>query len=468
MFWWAQNLVKKEMANNGGIMNVIRCDLTEYIVWKWRPQFNNSDASGQRANFIRWGSSLRVKDGEMAIFVYRGTESGGHDNQDFIMGPYDGIIGTANLPVISKLVGLAYGGEQGGPLQAEVYFINLQGNNQILFGIPFFDVFDSRYPDLAVPVSARGTLTFNLTDYKAFIKLNRLIDFNMIDFKKQIKSALVKYMKHVILTVAGDKNMSVIQLESKILEISESAQKFVAQRFADDFGVNLKALDVEAVTLDKESEGYKQLRGLTFGIVSRTTRAQADVNIRNLEQMQEWNSENVRATMAIQRGEMQRAQRLQSESAYLNAHAIDKQAEVGREFASSVGQNGAMNVNSGQMNPAGMMAGVAMGGAMGQQMAGMMNQMGQMANQGFQQANQMPPRTPQVNFYVFIGGQQTGPYNTAQLEHLVSLGQLTKDTYVWKVGMPNWDFAKNTELNRLFLMEPPMPPVPPVPPTQSI
>ena len=287
------------------------------------------------------GSSLRVKDGEMAVFVYKGLGANGHDNQDYIIGPYDGVIETANLPVISKLVGLAYGGSQGA-LQAEVYFINLQGNNQILFGIPFFDVFDSRYPDLAVPVSARGMLTFNLTDYKNFIKLNRLTDFNLMDFKKQIKSALLKYMKHVILNVAGDKNMSVIQLESKILEISETAQKFVSKRFVEDFGVNLKSLDIEAVTLNKESEGYKQLKGLTFGIVSRTTHAQAEVNIRNLEQMQEWNSENVRATMAIQRGEMQRAQRLQTESTYLNAHAIDKQAEVGREFASSMGQNGAM------------------------------------------------------------------------------------------------------------------------------
>lgn len=455
------------MPNNGGMMNVIRCDLTEYIVWKWRPQFSDSNAPGQRANFVRWGSSLRVKDGEMAIFVYRGADSGSHDNQDIVMGPYDGKIETSNLPIISKLVGLAYGGGEGGPFQAEIYFINLQGNNQILFGIPFFDVFDSRYPDLAVPVSARGTITFNLTDYKAFIKLNRLIDFNLVDFKKQIKSALIKYMKHVILSVAGDKNMSVIQLESKILEISETAQKFVSKRFTEDFGVNLKALDVEAVTLNKESDGYRQLKELTFGIVSRTTQAQADVNIRNMEQMQEWNSENVRATMALQRGEMKRAQRLQTESTYLNAHAIDKQAEVGSSFASSMGQGGAMNISPGQMNPAGMMAGMAVGGAMGQQMAGMMNQFGQVANNGFMQAQQTPPQVPQINnFYALVGGQQTGPYNEAQLRNLISIGQLTKDTYVWKAGMANWDFARNTDLNMLFAVEPPMPPVPPVPPTR--
>lgn len=448
------------------MMNVIRCDLKDYIVWKWRPQFTNSADPGQRANFVRWGSSLRVKDGEMAMFVYRGPNSGAHDNQDVIMGPYDGTIETANLPVISKIIGLAYGGGQGGPFQAEIYFINLQGNNQLLFGVPFFDVFDSRYPDLAVPVSVRGTITFNLTDYQSFIKLNRLTDFNLMDFKNQVRSALTKYMKHVIINIAGDKGFSVIQLESKILEINEDAQQYISKRFSDDFGINLKALDIEAVTLNKESEGYQHLKGLTFGIVSRTTQAQADANIRNLEQMQEWNSENVRATMAIQRGEMQRAQRLQTETAYMGAHALDQQAEVGKQFASAMGESGAMNTGGeGQMNPAGMMTGIMMGGAMGQQMAGMMNQMGQTVNQSYQQAMQRPPQVPEISFFVLINGNQTGPHNTTALNQLIASGQLTPDTYVWTKGMANWDFAKNTEINSLFAVAPPPPPVPPTPPT---
>lgn len=454
------------MSNNGGMMNVIRCDLKEYIVWKWRPQYVDPDDPTGRENFVRWGSSLRIKDGEMAVFVYRKTGAENNDNQDFIMGPYDGTIESANLPVISKLVGLAYGGGQGGPFQAEIYFINLQGNNQILFGIPFFDVFDSRYPDLAVPVSARGTITFNLTDYKQFIKLNRLADFNMMDFKNQIRSALTKYMKHVIINMAGEKEMSVIRLESRILDINESAENYISKRFFEDFGVNLKALDVEAVTLNKESDGYQRLRGLTFGIVSRTTQAQAEANIKNLEEMQQYNSENVRATMAIQRGEMKRAQRLQTESNYMGAHALDQQTEVGIHFADAMGKNGNMNMGSGgQMNPAGMMTGMMVGGAMGQQMAGMMNNMGQLVNQGYQQTIQRPPQVPQLLYYVLIAGQQTGPHNTQMLNQLIANGQLTPETYVWKIGMPNWDFAKNTEVRALFPVVPPVPPVSPTPPT---
>lgn len=452
------------MANNGGMMNVVRCDLKEYIVWKWRPQFNEtSDDAGQRGNFVRWGSSLRVKDGEMAIFVYRGQGAEGHDNQDVIIGPYDGLIETANLPAISRIVGLAYNAGQGGPFQAEVYFINLQGNNQVLFGIPPFDVFDSRYPDLAVPVSVRGIITFNLTDYRSFIKLNRLTDFNMMDFKNQVKSAVTKYMKHIIIDIAGEKDMSVMRLESRILEINEMAHKFIAERFANDFGVNLKCLDIEAITLNKNSEGYRQLKGLTFGIASRTTQAQANASIRNMEQMQEWNSENARAVLAIQRGEMQRAQKLQTESAYMEAHALDQQAEVGKQFAAAMGQSGAMNAG-GQMNPAGMMAGMMMGGAMGQQMSGMMNQMSQKANQGYQQAIQQPPKVPVLSYFVLVDGQQSGPHDAVALSQLMASGQLTPDTYVWKNGMANWDLAKNTEVNAMFPAPPPAPPTPPTPP----
>jgi len=56
-------------GKGGGLMNVIRCDETEYLVWKWRP-LGQEVNSTTRENSIRYGSSLRVKDGEVAVFVY--------------------------------------------------------------------------------------------------------------------------------------------------------------------------------------------------------------------------------------------------------------------------------------------------------------------------------------------------------------------------------------------------------------
>jgi len=52
--------------NEGGLMDVIRCDEEDYLIWKWRP---SGDAnSTKKENSIRYGSSLRIKDGELAVF----------------------------------------------------------------------------------------------------------------------------------------------------------------------------------------------------------------------------------------------------------------------------------------------------------------------------------------------------------------------------------------------------------------
>lgn len=446
-------------GKSGGLMNVIRCDEEEYMVWKWRPEGQGVNST-TRENSIRYGSSLRVKDGEVAVFVYKQRDG---SMQDFIVGPYDDTIKTANFPVLSSIVGLAFGGES--PFQAEVYFINLQGNNQLRFAVPYFDVFDPRLPDHGVPMSVRGTMTFNITDYKGFIKLNRLVNFDHEQFKKQIKDALTKYVKGIVLNVPQEMGIPVVQMERQILSINDRIAEYLKPRMENDFGVNMKGLDIGALEVDKESPYYEELRQLTAGNTAKTLNAQTDINIKNLQDTQRINAENMEETMRIQREEMQRAQRLQTETNFIGAHSLDQQTEVLKTGAENLGQMGAMNMGSGgggSMNPAGMMTGMMMGGAMGQQMAGMMQNMGQ----NMQQAMNTPPPMPDVQYHISVNGAQAGPYNMQQLAQMAQNGQLTLQTYVWKQGMSNWAFAKDVpELASLFAPPAPcsVPPPPPMP-----
>jgi membrane protease subunit (stomatin/prohibitin family) len=446
---------KKE---EGGMMDVIRCDEQEYLVWKWRP---SGDAnSTKKENAIRYGSSLRVKDGEMAVFVYK-QEDG--SNQDFIEGPHDQTIKTANFPVLSKIVGLAFGGAS--PFQAEIYFINLSGNVQIRFGIPYFDVFDPRFMDFAVPMAVRGTITFNVTDYKGFIKLNRLINFELDDFKKQIKDAVTKYIKGVVTNIPADNGMPVLQMERKILEINDLVAKYLAPRLVEDFGVNMKGLDIADLEADKEAPGYAELRKVTAEQTTKTVEAQTDVGIKNLEDTQRINAENTEESLRIQREEMQRAQKLQTEGQNMSAHQLNQQTDVAKTAAESMGKmgsgGGSGGSGGGMMDPGSMMASMAMGGAVGSQMAGAVG--GMMG--GMNQANQTPPPTPQVQYSVSVNGQQSGPFGFPQLQQMVQGGQLTKDTHVWKQGMAEWALAGSVqELSSLFAAVPPPPPTaPPAP-----
>jgi membrane protease subunit (stomatin/prohibitin family) len=435
---------KKE---EGGMMDVIRCDEQEYLVWKWRP--SGEANSTKKENAIRYGSSLRVKDGEMAVFVYK-QEDG--SNQDFIEGPHDQTIKTANFPILSKIVGAAFGGAS--PFQAEIYFINLAGNIQIRFGVPYFDVFDPRFMDFAVPMAVRGTITFNITDPKGFIKLNRLINFELEDFKKQIKDATIKYIKGVVTNIPADNGIPVLQMERKILEINDLVARYLKPRLEEDFGVNMKGLDIAHLEADKEAPGYAELRKVTADQTSKTIEAQTDVNITNLQDTQRINSENMEETMRIQREEMQRAQKLQTESQNMSAHQLNQQTEVAKKAAESMGQMGSGS-GGGGMDPGSMMASMAMGGAVGSQMAGAVG--GMMG--GMNQTNQTPPPPPQVKYNISNNGQQSGPYGFQELQQLVQSGQLTKETHVWKQGMAEWALAGNVdELNALFNSPPPPPP----------
>ena len=438
--------------NEGGLMDVIRCDEKEYLIWKWRPAGEDVNST-KKENAIRYGSSLRVKDGEVAVFVYPG-ENG---NQDFIEGPFDQTIKTGNFPILSSIVGAAFGGVS--PFQAEIYFINLAGLIQTRFAVPFFDVADPRFLDYAVPVAVRGDIRFKITDYKEFIKLHRLINFDLEDFKSQIKSAVSKYVKGVVANIPAEKGIPVIQLERKIGEINDSVEESLKKRLQNEFGITVGSVDIDAIDIDKTSDGYHKLKAVTQDITSQTIQRQTNANLTNMEE-----------TLRIQRESMAQAQRLQNETANLSAFQMEKQAEVGVEGAKAFGQmgeNGAGNLNLGGglgMNPAGMMAGMAMGSAIGQNMAGMVGGMMNGLNQQVPpQANNVPPVPGNESYHVAVNGTATGPYTVSVLSTMAANGQLTSESLVWKSGMANWQAAGSiSELAGLFAGT--VPPVPPVPP----
>ena len=350
-------------------------------------------------------------------------------------------------------MGLAYDGNS--PFQAEIYYINLAGIIQVKFAIPYFDVYDPRFLDFGVPMSVRGSVTFNITDYKGFIKLHRLINFDLEDFKTQIKDAVCKRVKSFVTNAPTDNQLPVLQIERRIAEISDLIQERLKVEFAEDFGVNLKRVDVSTIDVDKESDGYRELHRVTAVQQEKTITAQTNVNIQNMEDMQRINAQNMEETLRIQREEAQRAQRLQTETNFMGAHALDQQTAVLKAGMQGLGNMASMG--GGGMNPAGMMTGMAMGSALGTQMAGMMNQMGNT----MQQSMNTPPPAPVSQYFVAVNGQQSGPFGVAQLQQYAAQGQINAQTLVWKQGMAGWEPAGNVaELAQIFA-----PAVPPMSPT---
>jgi len=135
----------------------------------------------------------------------------------------------------------------------------------------------------------------------------------------------------------------------------------------------------------------------------------------------------------------------------------------------------ANSINDAANNPGGLAAagvgigmgfgmGGQMGNAMGSTFANMVQQPG--ITPGFSGGAAQPPPMPgppplpQLNLFVAINGQQTGPFEAPALQQMVMSGQLTRETLVWKQGMANWAAAGTVaELTPVFgAVPPPMPP----------
>lgn len=422
--------------HDGGFMDVIRCDEPEYLIWKWYPA-GATPRKGKRENSIRWGTSLRVREGSVAVFVYSQPDG---TVQDYIEGPCDRRIDTLNLPILSTLQGFLYAGDT--PFQAEIYFINLAKLIQIPFAVPYFDLFDPRFMDFGVPTAVRGSINFQITDYKEFIKLHRLETFDIQTFQQQIRGAVAKVVKSIVSNAPVDHNIPVVQIERKIADINELVEVPVKERLLRDFGVTVSGLDIDVIEIDKASEGYRQLMAVTKDVTSTKVQAETQDYVERLR---------------IRREEEQYAQHKQTQSANIGVFQVEKQAEIGiagAEALGHMGDSGAGSISLGGgsvgFNPAEMTAGMAVGGAVGQNIAGTISGMMAGVNQPIQ-AGTVPPPIPVVTYHVAVNGQSTGPFNLSTLSQMALAGTFLRSSLVWKPGMANWIQAEElADLQGLF------------------
>lgn len=362
---------------------------------------------------------------------------------------------------------------------------NLSKGSQLNFAIPYFDVFDPRLQDYGVPVSVHGAVVYAIEDMDLFHSVNRNEGYSDETFKNKLRGQLTKFIKSVVSNAPSDAQIPVVQIERKIFEISELIQQRVTPQVEKLFGITIRSLDITGINVDKESRGYRELKALTADLEKERMMAQHNAQISNFnlnndlqqdmlkkqselnldtmgrkqeldlggqEELQRMNLENQRETMRIQREEMQRASRLQTEQTFMGAHQANLNAGV-LNNATDNGINAFRQQTMGGMNNMGQMGGAP-------QMPG---------QKGMGGAPQMPgmgAAVPQVQYYIGINGQQYGPCDWNKLQQLVLQGQLTQQSYVWKNGMAQWEFAGNVaELAPLFQgTAPQMPGMPPTMP----
>ena len=383
---------------------------------------------------------------------------------------------------------------------------NLGRGSQFQFRIPYFDAFDPRLQDTGVPVAVGVTVTYAIEDMPTFLSMNKMEVFSDEVFKEKLKSGVTKYVKSAVSNAPSDAQIPLVQIERKIVEVSDYVQARVIPQIENVFCIKVRALDITSIDVDKSSRGFMELKALTADFEKDRLMAQHNAQMSNFNMQNKMQQEQMMAQHNAQLSNFNLQNNLQQNQlkmqSALNLDAMQRQHEMqlgGQEQMQQMqldmqqkqmnmqlnNQSETMRIQREEMqraarlqtestfldahkanlnaqtvnnamdngfNPYEQQQPMAMGGMQQPMMGGMMGQksmgMGDMQPMGMPQMGGMQPM---VSYMLSVNGQQAGPYNWAQLQQLVQQGQLTQQTYVWKQGMAEWALAGQVqELMPLF------------------
>lgn len=386
----------------------------EDLVWKY-PYDNLSTAT-----------QVTVAESQEAIFF---KDRAMYD----VLGPGRHTLSTNNIPLLQKILNLPFGGNS--PFKAEVVYINKVVKRAIPWGFGDLILEDKVY-ETQVKVLANGTFGIQIEDSTLFIKemVGTQHLWTTDDVIDQFFSTLIRKVKRSISDYMIRQQVSILDINTLIDDISEYCLGAISGALAE-YGLKIRAFDVAEINYD-----------------------QNDPNVALIMQ------KKAEKRAAILDAEGRAAARKIEGTTYREERQLDV-------METAAGNEGSANEFMG----AGMGMGMGMGlGAMfGQQMHNIAGSvMGQQpygqqpyGQQPYPQAGAVPPPMPQaVTFHVFINGTQAGPYDMNILSQMAQMGQLSRETLVWRAGMAQWAKAGDCpELAPLFAA-PPMPPTPPTPP----
>ncbi len=397
-----------------GLINKLKGELVDIIEFlddsrttlAWRfPRYQNE---------IKNGAQLIVREGQKAVFVYRGKIA-----DVFEPGSYE--LTSENLPILGTLQGWKHGFNS--PFRSEVYFLNTRQVTDLRWGTP--QPVTVRDPDFKmVQVRANGLCVVRIADPEVFLR--EVIGTDSAVEAEEITELLRRVITLAFSDMIMETGLGAIDLQGRQVELSEKLRDFVQERVDDEFGLEITSVTMNISLPDEITQAMT--RGVAAGV-------EAGGYAHNV-------------------GDVNRLQQVRAADAMLAA---------------------AENPGGGVMGDAmGMGMGIAMAGQMANQFGTAMG--GQQQGAPAPAAGAAPPPLPgQALYHVEVNGQSTGPYNMQQLQAGVAGGQMNAATLVWTTGMAEWAQAGAVPaLAPIFASPPPppttggdAPPPPPAPPADD-
>jgi len=264
-----------------GLMDKLRGELVDIIEWiddshstlAWRfPRYNNE---------IKNGAQLIVREGQEALFVYRGQLG-----DRFTPGHYD--LSTENLPIMSTLQGWKYGFNS--PFRSEVYFINTRPVTDLRWGTA--NPVTVRDPDFGmVQVRANGLCVVRVLDPAIFLK--QVIGTDGVVDVAEIAELLRRVITLAFSDMIMETKLGAIDLQGRQVELSDKLRAFVAERVDDEYGLAIDSITMNISLPDEITQAMT--RGVAKGVEEAGW-------VRNLGDMQRYQQAKAADAMTIAAG----------------------------------------------------------------------------------------------------------------------------------------------------------------------
>lgn len=228
------------------IIDVLKYDgPNNVLVWKWRSSSNQS-----REEELRYGTQLVVNQSQEACFIKGGQMLD-------VFGPGTHTLSSKNLPILSSIIGLAFGGDS--PFKAEIYYINKAVSMDAKFGLLPFNMIEPNFR-IPIPVTSRGSYALAVSDSKVF--LNKIVgtvaDFETRTLSQYFRGVITEATKNAITKIAHEQKLSPLELESIVFEVANAVRGLLANTILD-YGLDLRLFNIEAIPIIDDDPKVKKI-----------------------------------------------------------------------------------------------------------------------------------------------------------------------------------------------------------------
>jgi len=188
---------------------------------------------------FRLGSQCVVRESQRAVFFRDGKALD-------VLGPGRHTLSTANIPLLTGLIGLPFGSKS--PFRAEVYYVNIREFIDMKWGTPQPVLYRDKEFGM-IRIRAFGTYSMRVKDPQTFV--NQVVGTRGTYSTTQIEDFLRSIVINEFNDMLGNTMTSILDVQAMTRDIATAAQHALTDDF-DRLGLELLTFQILAITPPEE------------------------------------------------------------------------------------------------------------------------------------------------------------------------------------------------------------------------